>query len=95
MWRLLTGCSRTCVSWTLLTSPKAYTVLDETIVGGLVLEINSQKILGVYDNLMKLEKAHSTLLDKLVWCREGLVGTGEHRGIGEPPTCSYAALTTT
>jgi hypothetical protein len=27
-------------------------VLDETIVGGLVLEINSQKILGVYEQLM-------------------------------------------
>lgn len=47
-------------------SPKAYTVLDETIVGGLVLEINSQKILGVYDNLMKLEKANSSIMDKLV-----------------------------
>merc|ERR1712205_2560 len=47
-------------------SPKAYTVLDETIVGGLVLEINSQKILGVYDNLMKLEKANSSIVDKLV-----------------------------
>ena len=46
-------------------SPKAYTVLDETIVGGLVLEINSQKILGVYDNLMKIEKANATLLDKI------------------------------
>ena len=47
-------------------SPKACTVLDETIVGGLVLEINSQKILGVYDNLMKLEKANSSIMDKLV-----------------------------
>jgi len=47
-------------------SPKAYTVLDETIVGGLVLEINSQKILGVYEQLMKLEKMHSSLIDKLV-----------------------------
>ena len=47
-------------------SPKAYTVLDETIVGGLVLEINSQKILGVYDDLMKLEKANSSIMDKLV-----------------------------
>ena len=41
-------------------------MLDETIVGGLVLEINSQKILGVYDNLMKLEKANSSIMDKLV-----------------------------
>ena len=47
-------------------SPKAYTVLDETIVGGLVLEINSQKILGVYEQLMKLEKMHSSLVDKLM-----------------------------
>ena len=46
-------------------SPKAYTVLDETIVGGLVLEINSQKILNVYDELMKLEKAHSSMLDNM------------------------------
>ena len=46
-------------------SPKAYTVLDETVVGGLVLEINSQKILTVYDQLQKLEKMHSSLIDKL------------------------------
>ena len=46
-------------------SPKAHTVLDETIVGGLVLEINSQKILNVYDELMKLEKAHSSMLDNM------------------------------
>ena len=46
-------------------SPKAYTVLDETIVGGLVLEINSQKILNVYDELQKLEKAHSSMLDNM------------------------------
>ena len=41
-------------------------MLDETIVGGLVLEINSQKILGVYEQLMKLEKMHSSLVDKLM-----------------------------
>jgi AP-3 complex subunit sigma len=46
-------------------SPKAYTVLDETIVGGLVLEINTSKILNVYDQLMKLEKMHSSLMDKI------------------------------
>jgi AP-3 complex subunit sigma len=46
-------------------SPKAYTVLDETIVGGLVLEINTNKILNVYDQLMKLEKMHSSLIDKI------------------------------
>jgi len=46
-------------------SPKAYTVLDETIVGGLVLEINTNKILNVYDQLMKLEKMHSSLMDKI------------------------------
>ena len=46
-------------------SPKAYTVLDETIVGGLVLEINTNKILNVYDQLMKLEKMHGSLMDKI------------------------------
>ena len=33
-------------------SPKAYTVLDETVVGGLVLVISSQKFMVVYENLM-------------------------------------------
>ncbi len=40
-------------------------MLDETIVGGLVLEINTSKILNVYDQLMKLEKMHSSLMDKI------------------------------
>jgi hypothetical protein len=31
-----------------------------------VPEINSQKILGVYEQLMKLDKVHSSLIDKLV-----------------------------
>ena len=84
----LTGCSRTCELDLIFNSPKAHTVLDETIVGGLVLEINSQKILGVYDNLMKLEKAHDAAPISWCECRKGLVGTGKHRGIGEPPTCS-------
>jgi AP-3 complex subunit sigma len=46
-------------------SPKAYTVLDETIVGGLVLEINSQKVIGVYEELMKLEKAQASMLERV------------------------------
>ena len=45
-------------------SPKAYTVLDETIVGGLVLEINTSKISTVR-SIDEVGKMHSSLMDKI------------------------------
>ena len=47
-------------------SPKAYTVLDETIVVAVgVGDQHEGKILNVYDQWMKLEKMHSSLMDKI------------------------------